>query len=115
MKPLLEKGPRQPRWAEYSDARRRRRDPGEPVRSGSNQPTGSLLRGADMSDWREQLERVVRFLARLQNHDRPKHDYEDDLWAFFQNCWHLKDWIKNDPALDPSTRRTLLDRAHACA
>ena len=24
------------------------------------------------------------------------------LYAFFQNCWHLKDWIKNDAAA-PST------------
>jgi hypothetical protein len=22
--------------------------------------------------------------------------YEDDVYAFFQNCYHLKDWIKND-------------------
>ncbi len=27
------------------------------------------------------------------------------LYAFFQNCWHLKDWIKNDA----SAPRTLAD------
>jgi hypothetical protein len=23
-------------------------------------------------------------------------DYEDDIYAFFMHCYHLKDWIKND-------------------
>jgi hypothetical protein len=26
---------------------------------------------------------------------------EDDIFAFFLNCYHLKDWIKNDPASGP--------------
>ncbi len=31
-------------------------------------------------------------------HDRASQNYDDDVYAFFQNCYHLKDWIKNDPA-----------------
>ncbi|TWU12271.1 hypothetical protein CA54_10940 [Symmachiella macrocystis] len=52
--------------------------------------------------WPEQLERVKRFFKRIEHpeafgntHDG-RNDYEDFLWAFFQNCWHLKDWIKRD-------------------
>jgi hypothetical protein len=22
--------------------------------------------------------------------------FQDTLWSFYQNCWHLKDWIKYD-------------------
>jgi len=32
----------------------------------------------------------------MENFDRPEDEYIDDLWAFFQNCWHLKDWVKAD-------------------
>jgi hypothetical protein len=39
--------------------------------------------------------------------------YEDDLWSFFQNCWHLKDWIKNDDTLDAKIRTKIVDEAHA--
>jgi hypothetical protein len=52
--------------------------------------------------YEEQLKRVERFLQRI---DPPSKDhgsqveYEDNLWSFFQNAWHLKDWIKNDPAI----------------
>ncbi len=47
----------------------------------------------------EQLERVRRFFARLSNENRDAVEYDDDLWSFFQNCWHFKDWLKNDPAV----------------
>ena len=26
-------------------------------------------------------------------------DYEDDVYAFFMHCYHLKDWIKNDASV----------------
>jgi len=55
--------------------------------------------------YQEQLARVRRFLARvdassvnpkLELPPEKQTEYEDMLYAFFQNCWHLKDWIKND-------------------
>ncbi len=38
---------------------------------------------------------------------------EDNLWAFFQNCWHIKDWIRNDPSIDENAKTPLLASAHA--
>ncbi len=50
-----------------------------------------------MSQSTKQFNRVQRaFLRVLDNHNRKLVDYEDDVWSFFQNCWHLSDWIKND-------------------
>ena len=50
-----------------------------------------------MSQAKTQFERVTRaFKKVLNNQNRDPVEYEDDVWNFFQNCWHLKDWIKND-------------------
>jgi hypothetical protein len=49
------------------------------------------------------LQRVQRYLERFARlntgvtHDRNSDYYEDDVYAFFQNCYHLKDWIRHDP------------------
>jgi hypothetical protein len=50
--------------------------------------------------YREQWDRTVRWLERLHQADpnRDRDEYEDLLWACVQNCWHLKDWIINDPS-----------------
>jgi hypothetical protein len=37
-------------------------------------------------------------------------DYEDMLWAFFQNCWHLKDWILNDATAPPTLKDGIEDK-----
>lgn len=50
-----------------------------------------------MSEVSKQFNRVQRaFLRVLNNRNRKLVDYEDDVWNFFQNCWHLTDWIKSD-------------------
>jgi len=57
-----------------------------------------------MSNYLEQFERVKRHYARFQKlnagrpHDVPSEEYFDDVYAFFQNCYHLKEYLKNDPA-----------------
>src|SRR5688500_903473 len=54
--------------------------------------------------FQEQWERAVRWYERFRelNHGRehtmPSDNYQDEIYAFFQNCYHLKDWIKNDAA-----------------
>lgn len=51
----------------------------------------------------EQFLRTKRFLQRFAQlntgvqHMQPSSHYDDDVYSFFQNCYHLKDWIKNDP------------------
>ena len=51
----------------------------------------------------EQLERTKRYFSRFSginsgvSHSMASPNYDDDVYAFFQNCYHIKDWIKNDP------------------
>jgi hypothetical protein len=53
-----------------------------------------------MNDTLRQFARVERFLTHLKdNRNRVQEEYEDNFWSFFQNCWHLKGWIKTE--LDP--------------
>ena len=50
-----------------------------------------------MSQAKRQFERVGRaFQGVLNNRNRNLVEYEDDIWSFILNCWHFKDWIKND-------------------
>lgn len=52
-------------------------------------PAGSIHRS---SGWQGQLARVSRWLDRLI-HARSPEEAEDFLYAFFQNCYHLRDWM----------------------
>ena len=54
--------------------------------------------------YKDQFDRVRRYLARIENQSRDRTEYEDDFWSFFQNCWHLAHWIENDPTLTASTK-----------
>jgi len=57
--------------------------------------------------YKEQYHRVLRYLEKVKNQNRGALEYSDDIWAFFQNCWHLKDWIKNDPAISNNIRNKI--------
>ena len=43
-------------------------------------------------------------LSRLEYDNYGSINYDDNLYSFFQNCWHLKDWIKNDDKIDKAVR-----------
>lgn len=54
------------------------------------------------SKYLEQFERVKRWYERFKlidsgrPYDISLEHYRDEVYAFFQNCHHLKDWIRND-------------------
>jgi len=60
--------------------------------------------------WIEQWERVLRWYARFsrtnegREHTDASDNYQDEVYAFFQNCFHLKDWIKNDSSVPSDIR-----------
>lgn len=53
----------------------------------------------NLTGWHSQYERMKRTYARLSENYVSSIDYDDTLQHFFQDCWHLKDWIKNDASL----------------
>lgn len=40
-------------------------------------------------------------------HDIASDNYLDQIHAFFMNCYHLKDWIKNDASVPISTKQVV--------
>lgn len=68
-----------------------------------------------MATWQEQYDRMRRYFDRFKEandgaHMRVTADYAaDDMHAFFQNCYHLKDWLKNDPSFTKKTKQQIED------
>jgi hypothetical protein len=56
----------------------------------------------------EQYRRMMRSYERFASIDRGRvydpssESYDDEVFAFFLNCYHLKDWIKNDDGAGPA-------------
>ena len=61
--------------------------------------------------YREQYNRMKRWHQRVATLDQGRthavdsENYLDEIYAFFQNCYHLKDWIKNDSAVAPAVQQ----------
>ena len=57
----------------------------------------------------EQFERVKRWYNRFKKtdngmlHNKNSDYYQDEIYAFFINCYHLKDWLVND--LPPNIKK----------
>ena len=65
--------------------------------------------------YRDQLHRARRFLERVQRLEASRDnatEFEDTVWAFFQNCWHIKDWLRSDPLLDEATKEAATSAAY---
>ena len=62
------------------------------------------------SKYLEQFNRVKRWYQQFvlidqgRPHDRPSDFYQDQVYAFFQNCYHLKDWIIKDTSVGPTKK-----------
>lgn len=64
-----------------------------------------------LTSWKSHYGRMRRSYERICEPYMSAVAYEDDLIHFFQDCWHLKDWIKND--LSISNRRLIVTDAEA--
>jgi hypothetical protein len=51
-----------------------------------------------LTSWRAHYARLQRSFERISQPYQSSVAYDDDLQHFFQDCFHLKDWIKNDPS-----------------
>jgi hypothetical protein len=68
--------------------------------------------------YRHQLERARRFFSRVYDLSHPdwgtsaEVEFQDMAWAFFQNCWHVKDWVRHDPKVTDAQKTAVIDMAH---
>lgn len=64
----------------------------------------------DAPAYRQQYDRVKRWHARFgaidqgRAHEMDSDNYVDEIYAFFLNCFHLKDWLKEDSSVPPAAR-----------
>lgn len=72
--------------------------------------------------YQEQFDRVKRWYERFRkidqgiSHEKSSEEYTDNVYAFFQNCYYLKDWIKNDITINQNVRDQVENfiRQNAC-
>lgn len=61
----------------------------------------------------EQFQRTKRWFKRFEeiqngrSHTRESEYYQDIVYAFFQNCWHIKDWILNSTNINDSQKSNI--------
>src|SRR5262245_60194522 len=72
------------------------------------------------TSYREQYDRMKRWYDRFvaldqgRPHDVPSDNYLDEIYAFFMNCYHLKDWIIHDITALPDEKvvETYINSSH---
>jgi hypothetical protein len=65
--------------------------------------------------YREQLDRVRRFLERIEGRHRSDVDFADVMWSFFQHCWHLNDWLQHDALVSEAQKQAVKAKVYASA
>lgn len=64
---------------------------------------------------KEQYDRMHRWYVKLKEindgrtHAEDSRHYQDVLYAFFQNCYHLKEWIEKDKYVNPQIKIQVKD------
>jgi len=60
----------------------------------------------------QQLDRARRFLARAEALNAFNEvEFQDMMWAFFQNCWHVNDWVASDRLVPKVKKRIICQMA----
>ena len=54
---------------------------------------------------------MVRALKRVENSSTDENAELDDIYSFFQNAWHLKDWLDKDKSILQVTRDAVVHDA----
>ena len=78
---------------------------------------------AGNTGYRHQLDRARRILERVEPMSMTEWDaaadgvaddveFQDMMWAFFQNCWHVKDWLRNDPSVPAAVKKSAIELLH---
>jgi hypothetical protein len=65
--------------------------------------------------YREQLDRIRRFLERIEGQHPTDVEFKDIMWSFFQHCWHLIDWLQHDGLVSEAQKRAVRTKVHASA
>src|ERR1035441_4160378 len=74
--------------------------------------TRGVLVVTGTTGYRDQLDRTRRFLDRMKISNQCGTEFQDMAWAFFQNCWHIKDWLDNDPLATDQQKKAAIGMAH---
>lgn len=59
---------------------------------------------AHADSWYVQYARMHRSFERMKIESSSMEEYEDAVYHFFQDAWHLKDWLKHDPNISASVK-----------
>jgi hypothetical protein len=65
-----------------------------------------------VTSYRDQLDRAKRFRERMRAASTAT-DFQDYTCAFFQCCWHVKDWVLNDPDVPEEKADSIVASAEA--